>query len=296
MSNGCVRRAWLTLGGRSLELEGPFYYCESLDLGYPEARAVVNNRPGQDGTDDRTAFMGARVVQANISALAPGVIDEIAASFGPYMIPSARPVLHYILDRAGAEERTLTLRASGYAWPIVGAVQRAISLQWVAPDPIVRGPEHQSTTAWAGVEGGGGRAYDLVPDRVYPPGVPQTLGQVTTDGDVPARPVLRVYGPITQADVLFHYYSGADVHVPFKAGKTIPAGDFVEVDTATHEAWYRGDRTRSVLSWLDWTALSWPAVPPLPDGAALSLRADPSGTVTSGVTQVQATWQDGYLS
>jgi hypothetical protein len=304
----CKRRAWLTLGPQSLALDTPSYACTSLDLGYPAPREVVNNRPDADGTDDRTALMGARVVQADLTAIATmgdesQTIDQIASSFSPYMLPSSRPQLHYVLDRPGAPERVLTLRPTAYAWPIVGAFQRDISLQWTAPDPIARDPATKTTTAWAGTIAGGGRTYPLYGPsgglpRTYPVGSgSSTTGQVTTPGDVVVRPLLRVYGPITQARVNFAYYGGAgSASVPFKAGYAIAAGHYVEIDTAVHTAYLDGNSAQSVLSKLDWGALVWPAVPPLPGGAAVNLAGDPAGLVTSGVTQAQVIWQDGYLS
>ena len=136
----CVRTAWLTLDGMSMPLENEAagYFCGSLDLGWPVVREVVNDRPNADGTDDLTTLMGARAVTADITAIAGvgAVIDAVASGFGPFMVPSVRPVLHYVLDVPGAAERTLTLRASGYAWPIVGPFTRDVQLQWVAADPI----------------------------------------------------------------------------------------------------------------------------------------------------------------
>ena len=48
--------------------------------------------------------MGTRVVSADITALAGAGarIDDVADNFAPFMVPSARPVLHYVLDRPGA--------------------------------------------------------------------------------------------------------------------------------------------------------------------------------------------------
>jgi hypothetical protein len=298
----CVRQAWLTLGAATVPLENGAagYFCESLDLGYPAVREVSANRPDQDGADDRTQFMGPRVVTASVRALtgAGARIDAVASAFAPYMVPSARPVLHYILDRPGTVERTLTLRAANYDWPVVGASERTISLQWVAPDPIARDPTVKTATAWAGSVSGGGRTYNLTFPRTYPAGGGPTItGQIVTNGDVPARPLLRIYGPITKPIVTFTRLSdNAASQVPFVAGYQIAGGHYVEVDTAAHTAYLDGAHNQSVLSSLDWLNLSWPVVSPAPDGATMGLVGDPSGLVTSGLTQCQATWQDGYLT
>ena len=219
MIDSCVRRAWLTLpDGRSVELEGASWFCSSLDLGSPTVREVVASRPDADGTDDRSALLGGRVVSAAITALstvASGRIDEIASAFAPFMHPGQRPTLHYVLDRGDNDERTLTLRAAAYNWPIAGPYQRDIQLQWVAPDPIAYGADERTATAAAGEAIQPGRTYPLTFPRAYAPdaGESPTTAQLRTSGDVAARPMLRIFGPITQPRVTveLNYAGGLDI-------------------------------------------------------------------------------------
>ena len=297
----CVRQAWLTLGTLTVGLEGPGWFCSSLDLGYPDARDIVNNKPDQDGVDDRTRLMGSRVVTAEVTALvgAGARVDAVASQFAPFMVPSARPVLHYVLDRPGAAERTMTLRASGYSWPIVGADQRDIQLQWVCSDPIARDPTVQTATAWAGSSTPPGRAYPLAFNRVYPPGSSSpTSAIITTPGDVGVRPRLRVYGPITAPQVLISVSAPGvpfvTYYLTFLASYTIAAGAWVDVDCARKTAFDQAGV--NVLAQLDWANLNFPVnwayIPPLPYQGGMVLY----GSSKSGVTQVQATWQDGYLT
>jgi hypothetical protein len=238
--------------------------------------------------------MGGRVVTADITALAGAGarIDDVADNFGPFMVPYARPVLHYILDRPGAAERVLTLRASGYSWPIVGPSQRDIQLQWLAADPVVRDPATRTVTAWSG-SGGAGRVYPLVFNRQYPTsgGSPIT-GVISSPGDVAVRPLLRIYGPITGPDVRLSPQSGAWFDVKFVASFVINAGDWVDVDTVAKTAFLRGDPTQSVLGQVDWLNTTWPVLPVAPATSNLNLY----GSGASGVTQVQAIWHDGYMS
>lgn len=302
----CVRSAWLTLGTLSVPLEDDTagYFCQSLDLGYPDVREVVNNRPGMDGIDDRTTLMGGRTVTAEITALAGAGarIDAVAASFAPFMTPAVRPVLHYVLDRPGAAERTLTLRAAGYSWPIVGADERDIQLQWVAADPVIRDPTLQTATAWSGAHPGNpGRLYNLTFNRLYPVGGGGPIpGTIESPGDVAVRPRLRIYGPITGPVVNFAMSDpvagSSSAAVYFLAGYRIDAGHFVDVDTAAKTAYVDDDPTQPALSALDWSQMGagWPVLPVLPATTQMTLTA--LGGNTTGVTQVQATWQDGYLS
>ena len=288
----CIRRAWLTLDGaiQPLEDHAAGYACPELDLGYPDVRAVVNNRPDQNGIDDRTQYFGARAVTANIVALASAgaQVDAVATAFAPYMVPSARPVLHYVLDRPGAGERTLTLRASGYSWPLKGGAKRDIQLAWIAADPIARDPTTKSATAWAGTAAQNGRGYPLTFNRSYPTGtMPPTYGYIVSNGDVPVRPMLRIYGPITAPAVTLAGYRVATAF-----GFRIDPGHFADIDTAARTMYLDGDPTRPAMSSINWQTTTWPV---LPAGGVQNLLAL-TGTSTSQVSQVVATWNDGYLS
>jgi hypothetical protein len=299
----CVRQAWLDLYGDGtvtilLENDAAGYFCGSLDLGYPTVRAVTTNKPDQDGTDDRTQYMGGRVVTANIVALAGAGarIDAVASSFGPYMDPSARPVLHYVLDRPGAAERTLTMRGSGYAWPVVGPNQRDIQLQWVAPDPVVRDTVTQTVTASAAVSGGAGRLYPLAFNRSYPAGgsAAGTTGTITSHGDIKVRPLVRIYGPISGPGMYVHFAPtvGPVADIRFLSSFRVDAGNWVDIDTRAKTALVNGDPTQSVLASLDWLNTTWPVLPVAPASTTMNLY----GTGTSNVTQVQAIWADGFLT
>jgi hypothetical protein len=275
----CVRQAWLVLGGNTIQLDNPSagYMCQSLDLGTPIMRTVMNNRPDGDGIIDRTQYMGARTVVAAITALtgAGAQIDAVAASFAPYMVPSQRPVLHYVLDRPGAPERTLTLRPDAYDWPIAGAAQRDIALQWVAANPIAYAATGQSVT----VPAGAGNAQGTL-----------------SPGDVPYRPLVAYTGPFTAPVLTFTTYLTAGPSSPgpvylvaFLSSYTIAAGQTVMIDTAAHTVTLAG---ASILPQIDWTRTTWPVLPVSPGHTTIS--ATGTGGVV-GTTQAVVTWNDGFL-
>lgn len=297
MTEPCHRRAWLTLGARSVDLEDydGGWFCQSLDLGYPDVRDVVSNRPDQHGIDDRTQYFGGRPVEAQITALegAGASIDSVAATFAPFMDPAQRPTLHYVLDRPGYPERILTgLRAAGYAWPIVGPYQRDIQLQWVANDPIVYDPAQKTTTAWSGSSSNPGRTYNLGFNRIYPTGGSSpTTGQLSTAGDVGMRPMFRIYGPITRPVVQMVIAGLVAYQIWFLAGVIIPAGQWVDVDTRAKTVFANSDPGQSWATSLDWQNTTWPVIQ-RGSPAGLTLV----GSSTSGITQVQAFWLDGYLT
>jgi hypothetical protein len=297
-SGACVRRAWLTLGSSdlvALEDRAAGYFCSELVLASPDVREVKSNRPDMDGIDDRTQFAGGRVVSAKVDALAGAGarVDEVAASFGRYMVPSARPYLHYVLDRDDNPERVVgPLRGVAAGWPIVGDNKREIQLQWIAADPVAYDPASYLATAWAGSAVTVGRQYPLTFDRTYAagPGGSKVDAVFNVHGDYPAQPVVRVYGPITSAVVTFDTPSDHYV-IPFAHGFRIDAGTHVTVDTKAHAAYLGDDPTASVLSSLDWSRLVWPV---LPSGNTVTMSV--SGENTTGLAQAQATWNEGYLS
>ena len=299
----CVRSAWLVLGGQSLPLEDTVagYFCTSLDLGSPTIRDVVTNRPDQDGAVDRTSLLGPRVVQADITTVAGAGtrrIDDVASAFGPYMAPSARPVLHYVLDRPGTAERVLTLRAANYSWPIAGPTERDISLQWVAADPVVRDPNTQVATGYAGSTAGAGRVYNLNPPRVYPTGTSSaSFALVHSYGQLRVWPLIRVYGPITGPLVKVDQYGAGGTFVREIPFGFVPAfrldvGQWVDIDCQKRTVLLNSDPTQSQFAQVDWSTAKWPWIDPDPAYAQVTV----SGTNTGAVSQVQVSWQDGWLT
>lgn len=225
-------------------------------------------------------------------------VDEIGALFAVYQIPNARPELHYVLDRPGEPERYTVVRATGYAWPISGAKTRDIHLAWLASDPFMYDPAEQVATALAGASTIPGRHYNLTFDRIYPVGGGvSTTGEIRSGGDIVVRPLLRIYGPVTNPVITMTPTTGADPSGPpaiirFVSGFIIGAGQFVDVDTNQKTAFLNGDNAQSVMAQVDWAASVWPVLPTLPYFTFLTIRGDS----TSAITQVQARWNDGFLT
>jgi hypothetical protein len=179
-----ARTARLVLGSLTVPLDGGDgggYACTSLDLGQPDIREVRDPRPDQHGIVDRTAYMGARLVTAMISAYPDtnSSIDDVIEQFGPFLDPAARSVLH-VTTFSNAPERTLVLRASQYSGglPMVVPPRRDVQFQWVAADPILRDVNVKSATSWAGSLGQGGRQYPRSYNLTYPAGGAQVNGVI----------------------------------------------------------------------------------------------------------------------
>jgi len=300
----CVRRAWLTLAGVTYPLEDPAagYFCTSFELGSPDVRDVVNNRPDRDGVDDRTRYFGARAVTAElITATSWGAtIDQVATMFGPVMVPSARPTLHYVLDRPGTPERAIVVRAANYGWKLEGDAERQIQLQWVAADPVAYDPTDRSAVAWAGSATSAGRTYNLTFPRTYPPGgMPPTTANVTLPGDVAVSPLIRIYGPATAPHVTIYstgpppaYQNLGAQLVWFQASTQIDAGHWIDVDANRRTVYRDSDPAQNAVTSLDWSQTKWPLLQA--GGASHQMVIQAGGA--NQVTQAVIMWRDGYLS
>jgi hypothetical protein len=153
----------------------------------------------------------------------------------------------------------------------------------------------KTATAWAGSSTSPGRLYPLTFNRIYPAGGNSpTTAQIVTVGDVAVKPNLAVYGPVTAPTVTVAVPAGSTFAIRFAAGFTIAAGHYVAVNTTTKTALLDNNPAASVVSSIDWQNTTWPVVPPNSPATAAQLTL--TGTSTSGVTQVMASWQDGYLT
>lgn len=297
----CVRSAWIEATGMTpimLENGALGYFCSSLDLGFPIPREVIDNKPDRDGADDRTKNMGPRTITAALTAVAGAGarMDQVASSFGVYMVPSVRCNLHYVLDRGANPERVISgMRAVNYDWPIAGPDTVEIALQWIAADPVARDPSSKTAIAWAGASGGSGRVYNLVFNRIYPAGSGGAIaGIIHSNGEVPVRPILDIYGPITNAQVSISTVANSlntAAQIKVVAGYVIAAGHFLRVNTRDKTVYVDGDTTQPAGSAIDWTNWFWVDLAPQFDN-----RMTLTGQTTSGSTQVIATWNDGYLT
>jgi hypothetical protein len=300
------RSAWLTFadgtGILALDDFAAGYACLELDLGFPDVRDVVNNRPDQNGVDDRTSLVGSRVVTASMVAFGGTLnADQAVRLFAPYLDPSIRPQLHYLVG--DGIERILTLRATKTASVLDSKPTRAFQLSWVAPDPTAYGGVVNTVTAWAGSSTASGRAYDLSFDRTYPTGggTPVT-GRIRPRGDLGVAPLLRIYGPITAPRVYFAIHPAAatqvNAYVQFVTGFVLGVNEWVDVDTNAKTAYRQSDPTQSVFSSINFASTVWPVLPPNPTGAGIpytDMSLLGSGAM-SGTTQVQAMWRDAYLA
>jgi hypothetical protein len=296
------RQAMLVLGSQSVMLDDVDggWQCVSLDLGYPDVRAVTDPIPGMHGVIDRTQFFGGRVITASLTSWDGGRVplDQITAQFGPFLDVGARPELHYT-TKGNPTERVLTLRASAWSAPMLqpnygaSGLGNEFQLSFVAADPIPRSAATSLATAWAGSSTLTGRLYSWKPPRLYVSlGGSPANGTLISHGSLMFRPLLRIYGPITAPVVKFVTQNSAQTFIVAALNTSrIDAGNYVEIDTGMKTAFLNGQHTQPWLSKLDWTQMNWPVLPVSPDQTVMSL----TGNNTTGASQVQATWQDRFF-
>lgn len=301
------RAAWLTLqdGSAPLYLDdwNAGYVCTELDLGWPEVRTVVTNRPDAHGTDDRTKLWGARVVTAKLEAYPGGAlsVDQVVELFGPYLDPGTRPQLHYVTS-ANAE-RVLTLRPNAFSSPMGSTVVRKLQLTWVAPDPLLYSGALLTGTTTPAIPGASGRSYNLTFNRTYPAGgqgsQPVT---VTNNGDQAAWPIITIWGPVTTPSVAIDYWGGAGgtvnlgkLFVPFVAGYRVDVPHYVVVDTRARAAWLDGDTSQSVVGQIDQTNALWVPIPPVGSNNAFGQFSMAGTSMQASRTHADVAWREAYL-
>ena len=148
-------------------------------------------------------------------------------------------------------------------------------------------------TAWFGTPTAIGQTYAdpyyVAHDRTYASkqDAGPTQAYLVNDGDVPARPLLRVYGPVSHP----HIYFGVSGVIWGSDDFQVDAAAHVTIDTDQHLC-YRGDDPEdSVISWISFQDTIWPVMAP---HAATWMYLQ--GADYSHVSQVQASWRNGFLS
>lgn len=261
-------------------------YTQELDVTSPAAREVVEDCPDDDGTDDDTQFHGAASVSLKLLFFdqPAALLDQIR----PWLRFGRRPWL-CLSDDEWSSERRIRLRADQWSAPMphTGLGRwREVQLQWKAPDGAWIGSDPVEVT----VDGVGGVPVGISFPLTFPitfeatAGIGQTVH--TNTGDAAAHQKARLYGPCA-GPRWTNDTTGESI--VFTEALVIPAGDYVEIDTRDHTAYYLSDPNADRLSLLDYEATSWWKVPP---GESL-LRYHPTSQVNAGCAAVM-TYQPTY--
>lgn len=227
----------------------------TLDPGDPEIRAVMSDAPDSDGTVDTTAFLGARVITAELHCdRATWATRQLLRS---YTSPKRRPTL-FLQMGADAPEQQVTVRGSrfsdnhGAAW--FGGGQMTITVQWVAPLGILESVELHEATARAGESPTtDGLAFPISFPLAWPSADPAGSTAVINAGTADAYPTIRIYGPCEGPAIENITQSRALVFTELE----VLAGEYVEIDTRAKTIRYLSDPTDSRYDNLDFPTSRW---------------------------------------
>jgi hypothetical protein len=285
----------LVLGANTLDFDNWANHgiiASTVDLGYPTVREVMTNLPGQDGEFDETAYFGTRVVTitGNIGPCTDGSRSQGLATLAPFLAPKARPKLIFALD-TDVFDRALSMRPANFTGPVATGNTVNFSASWKCPDPIAYGLVTNQVSILPSIGGDLGRTYPLVFPRHYPHSYGYMPSVFDTNGDYPAFPLLRIYGPCTDPGVTW-LDPVTQALLPTKvlfSGLTINLGDYIEVDTKAQTVLLNGDPNANRYSFLDFANTAWG---PLQPGDNL-LRFVSSSA--SSPSLVKVLWQDAFL-
>lgn len=247
-----------------------------LDVPLPAARADVEDRTEDDGTEDRTAHHGARAVSIGLRGLDDP--DAVVAELGGFVHPASRPYL-VATNTGWIQERRLRLRVDQGGAPQAGPLYpfaRDVQAQWVAPSGVWETSAESMFVVPADLAGIG-RVYDLVTPRTYPSSTSTNLILHTNPGLTFSHFVARLYGPC-RGPRLTNETTGESI--TFGESLELVAGEYLEIDSRAHTAYLLSDPDASRLGDLDFlTSQWWRLVPGLNQ-----VRYHPSAGVGAGCT------------
>ena len=246
--------ARLEVGADTLELtEANGWFVQSLDVGFPVVRQVVDNRSDANGTYDSTEYYGARTVSMVVRALG----DRRAAfeTLSKFLRPSTRPVLFYTVD---GTERQITLRPNSRSSAFVGSPNSQEFLaQWVAPSGLIEAVTDTVAVADATLGVEAGRTYDLTFDRDYPATSPVGSVSITNSGTGFCCFRAELFGPCTNP-VLENLTTGEQLRFV----TTLTASQWLEVNTRDRTVRLNGLVSQNRYNTLDFATSKWFEIPP----------------------------------
>lgn len=255
-----------------------------FDLGHPETRSVVTNRPGQNGADDETEWFGPRVVSLDLDIFDGDTytmtqnLDRVKA----FMRPSLRPTLTYADPTTGVE-RSLTVRPETMTAPIDHGSVLSAQVQFVAPSGVITAAA-DSEAALTATEAVPGITFDVTFDLAFPP-FTASPSAVTNAGNVDADWRALIYGPCA-GPTIENRTTGELIYLE---GLVVAAGDYVEIDTAAGTILVNSDPDASRYSSFDFATSTWWRLAPGESEVAFyaDTVADPSSATF--------VWRDTWL-
>lgn len=235
---------------------------QSLEVGFPDIREVVEGRTDDDGEDDNTLLFGARAVSLDMVVYEdPYQIGVLLDELKSFLHPRTRPYL-YVADDGWGQERRVRLRVTQFGEPYTGyisSVQRTVQAQWKAPDGVWESADVTEVTVRADVVSTVGISFPASFPLQFAATQASGASELTNEGGVPAHFTARLYGPCT-GPRLVNETTGE--LIAFTSSLTLAPGEYVEVNTRDRTAFLLSMASQSRLNSLDFSVTSWWRVEP----------------------------------
>ena len=277
---------WTSTGLTDLALVDPAagLVCTAIDVGWPQTRAVASNRPLADGTDDTTAYIGARSVTMQFTiAAGTRTRAQNRALLAAFCHPGRRSVLKFdgamLNPASGSTNRMMTLRCDQGSAPIDNRFHTAVAVTAIAPTGLIEAITATTVTVDP-LAPAAGAPFDWEWPVSFPPASP-TATVATSSGSMAAWPTIRIDGPcyapvVACGSLLLSFPELA-----------IDAGHYLAIDTSARTVLLDGTADRR--SSLDPAVSTWWQIQP----GANDLFFVPE--LSGPDAEATVTWRDAYF-
>ncbi len=244
-------------------------FLVDAEIGGPDARTVLEDRPLGDGSRSYTRFHGSAAVtmRLKVRKTTTGSTNNYVDLLQGWSVPGRSCRLVY--KPRGANERAITLMGTPFSRSVerTGAIRQYVDMSFIAPD----GGAYETTEKSLTLEPGDSR-------------------DAVSYGSLRTEPIIRIYGPVTNPviynDSIEYMYQGRLARL----GLTVDLldGEFIELDCKERTVRYGGftddaANRRNLLTTRDWFVL---------DGITNALRFESEESPSSGRCVI--TWKDKY--
>lgn len=236
------------------------FIISMFEPGFPEIREDSQPRVQANGAHEYTKFYGAATVNLEAMIYPPAGTSrqELVDMLARYCHPAARAYIHWSLNDDGGVSRCMMIRGSRMSRPVQAWNRRSVQCQWIAPKGVQESSVRHLVAVPVSASQGGtgsttGRSYPLDYPRNYGSLVaPTGTTNVPNAGNETAYPIIRVWGAITDPEII-----NVTTGQRFKFTTTVPAGNYLEIDTLTHTVYLNGDLLYSKYGTMDNAISTW---------------------------------------
>lgn len=247
------------LGRLDLECDDGFVVV-SFEVGFPEAREVVQPRSLADGVFDDSRYLGPRLITVTVRMRSGGcnplgtsqqLVDQVMA----YLSPRRRPRLVWSVQRDVTEYRSTVVRGFDAPLLIDAKAYPTVIFQFVSAGSFLEEPDETCFTADPNVPAvETGRDYDLTFDRQYAPGGPTDSIFVFNPGTVPANWTGTILASANQPNIVVNGYA---MRFNANGGVNLIAGQTLNIDTQERTILLNNDPDESRYDRVNFEDWSW---------------------------------------